>query len=154
MYFCINFISDSSRTRPKISEIFSPLHPSHVEHALPSLSSLFGYTFYLVPSLARFLSISPFLSLSPSSLRTLRTSRPSFEQHRTSSHNVGSDFCCALCRTYKRMKLFPGPATCATLDRMRTGSKVRASEQSALVSAFEFLLIKMIETKVGNIDLV
>jgi len=62
LYFCINFTSDSDRTRPKISEIFSLLHLSRVErasHRHPPVPLSPATTFYLF---AHSFSASSFLA--------------------------------------------------------------------------------------------
>lgn len=106
-----------------IRDFCSVLYPSRVERDLSPrrTPSAHRYSTTLCSlSLSRLLSVVLFLSFS------LRTAGPSlslrnFGQRRARSRNIGRDFCCALCRTYKRMRLFPGPATRATLCASRAG---------------------------------
>jgi len=71
LYFCINFTSDSCRTRPKISEIFSLLHLSrverashrHVPHPCPSAPATTLYLFTHSFSVSSFLAPSYHLPL-------------------------------------------------------------------------------------------
>lgn len=73
-------------------------------------------------SFIRFLSVSLFLSYTLSAF--FFAIRGNFGQYRMCSCKVGPNVCCASCRTYKRMRLFPGSATCATL-RLSRGMRMR-----------------------------
>lgn len=98
--------------------------PLPLPSPIPLLVCSLPATFYLR---ARTLSVFP----ASRPRRFVRSSSPScrsFGRDRARSCDVGRDFCCALCRTYKRMRLFPGPAMRATLCLLRRMR--RAGEQT------------------------